>query len=132
MEDPSEQLTSTVEVGVYDTENMDDPEMMPDESASSPRKRGSPLKFSSDNPQRGKKQKRNKQKPQDGPVDEEKENNGRSRRPSPSSSSSRRRKTNEPSRASAKGYFDDRNINPPNKPAEAGVITKIYVENFMW
>lgn len=97
------------------------------EELSSPQKRGSPLKSSSGNPRR-KKQKhssRDKQKPPDGAVDD-KENNGRH----PSPSDSNMSKSHEPE--SGNDFLVGRNKNPKNRPPEAGVITKIHVENFMW
>lgn len=33
--------------------------------------------------------------------------------------------------AAARSPITDRHTNPPNKPAEAGIITSVYVENFM-
>jgi hypothetical protein len=123
----------------------------------SPRKRGSPLKSSPDDDetaaqsdsQKKKKLKRsngnnnrNKQKLQSDnettTSDKENENNGRRQA---ASSSSRRSRTNtddggdEAETAAAtsadSSYFGDRNINKANKPPEAGVISRIYVENFM-
>ena len=97
------------------------------EEPSSPQKRGSPLKSSSGNPRR-KKQKhssRDKQKPPDGAVDD-KENNGRHL----SLSDSNMSKSHEPE--SGNDFLVGRNKNPKNRPPEAGVITKIHVENFMW
>lgn len=106
---------------------------------SSPRKRESPLKNSSDgdgetnsDPLRKKHKNsngnsRNKQKLQSGEtaIDDNKENNGRRL------TSSRRAKVTDDEGMSANNYFQDRNINRVNKPPEAGVISKIYVENFM-
>jgi hypothetical protein len=115
----------------------------------SPRKRGSPLKSSPDDgeaAQSGSQRKklkrssgnnRNKQKLQSdnnetATSDKENENNGRRQ-----AASSRRPKTStddgdEAAATSANGsYFGDRHINEANKPAEAGVISRIYVENFM-
>mmetsp|Transcript_29485 Transcript_29485/g.33811 ORF Transcript_29485/g.33811 Transcript_29485/m.33811 type:complete len:1212 (-) Transcript_29485:207-3842(-) len=106
---------------------------------SSPRKRDSPLKKSSDgggevhNDPRRKKRKsssgknRNKQKLQsrETAIDDNKENNGRRL------TGSKHSKVTDDEGMSANSYFEDRNINRVNKPPEAGVISKIYVENFM-
>jgi hypothetical protein len=100
------------------------------------RKRGSPLS----NPKRNKKKQRRNQhhnntmEPEDDEEvveegnnpDSEKENNGR--RPSRSSSSSRRSETTQDINSALARH---RNVNPAGKPPEAGVILKIYVENFM-
>lgn len=95
-----------------------------DELTPSPRKRASPLKSSSGN------SRQKKQKLSSGPVDDiaedEKENNGR--RPSPGSSLSQQSTKYE----SRLDFLAGRNINEKNKPPEAGIITKIYAENFMW
>jgi hypothetical protein len=114
---------------LFDNENMGKADQ---EESSSPRKRGSPLKSSTENPQR-KKPKRantNKQEELDGVIEntaaEDKENNGR--RPSPNSS----HLNNDVENGNGNDLFAERNLNPKNKPPEAGVITKIYAENFMW
>jgi hypothetical protein len=99
------------------------------EESLSPRKRGSPLKSSTDNPRRKKPKNGNtgKQKPLDDQIAvDDKENNGR--RPSPNNSHPIG--NNDPE--SANNLLAGRNINERNKPPEAGVITKIYAENFMW
>lgn len=113
---------------------------MNEDTESSPRKRSSSLKSSPDDDvesnsnSRRKKHKRtsgddnrNKRKHEsnEASVDDDKENNGR---PPPSS---RRSRVSNDEGTSANGFFDGRNINQPNKPPEAGVISKIYVENFM-
>lgn len=113
---------------------------MDEDTESSPRKRSSSLKSSPDDDvesksnSRRKKHKRtsgddnrNKRKHEsnEASVDDDKENNGR---PPPSS---RRSRVSNDEGTSANGFFDGRNINQPNKPPEAGVISKIYVENFM-
>ena len=113
---------------------------MDEDTESSPRKRSSSLKSSPDDDvesksnSRRKKHKRtsgddnrNKRKHEsnEAGVDDDKENNGR---PPPSS---RRSRVSNDEGTSANGFFDGRNINQPNKPPEAGVISKIYVENFM-
>ena len=95
------------------------------EESSSSRKRRSALKSTTDKNRR----KRKKQEPADeennNVVVEGKENNGH--QPSPTTShESLNTKTN------ASGFFADRNVNAVNKPPEAGVITTIKVENFMW
>lgn len=95
-----------------------------EEESPSSKKRGSPLKDSSDNP-RQKKQRRSKKKTQENAADD-KENNGR--RPSPSSSHSNQSMEAE----SGNDFLAGRNKNQKNKPPEAGIITKIYAENFMW
>mmetsp|Transcript_18798 Transcript_18798/g.52504 ORF Transcript_18798/g.52504 Transcript_18798/m.52504 type:complete len:1214 (+) Transcript_18798:218-3859(+) len=98
------------------------------DALSSPRKRGSSFESPADNSQRKKQKADNNadkavsQNIQYDP-DKEKENNGRS-------SVSRRRKTNELSN-NLGDFLPDRNINPANKAPEAGIITKIYAENFM-
>eukprot|EP00531_Pseudo-nitzschia_arenysensis_P017651 CAMPEP_0116143792 /NCGR_PEP_ID=MMETSP0329-20121206/15640_1 /TAXON_ID=697910 /ORGANISM="Pseudo-nitzschia arenysensis, Strain B593" /LENGTH=1209 /DNA_ID=CAMNT_0003639137 /DNA_START=160 /DNA_END=3789 /DNA_ORIENTATION=+ len=95
-----------------------------DELTPSPRKRTSPLKSSSGN------SRQKKQKLSSGPVDDyandEKENNGR--RPSPGSSLSQGHGSKQ---ESGLDFLAGRNINQKNKPPEAGIITKIYAENFM-
>ena len=95
-----------------------------EEESLSSKKRGSPLKDSSDNP-RQKKQRRSKKKTLENAADD-KENNGR--RPSPSNSHSSQNMEAE----SGNDFLAGRNKNSKNRPPEAGVITKIYVENFMW
>ena len=115
---------------LFDNENMGEADQ---EESSSPRKRGSPLKSSTKNPRR-KKSKRaantNKEEPLDGVIEntaaEDKENNGR--RPSPHSPHLNKSTDVE----GGNDFFKNRNINQKNKPPEAGVITKIYAENFMW
>ena len=109
------------------TEHVDEIENE-DEASVSPRKRGSGLKSSSENPRR-KKQKAGKplsHESSENDTTQDKENNGRR-----TSSASRRRTTNESS-TDATDFLAGRNINKPNKPPEAGVITRIYAENFMW
>lgn len=100
-----------------------DANVLEEESASS-KKRGSPLKASSDNP-RQKKQKRSKKRTLENAADD-KENNGR--RPSPSNSQSSQATEAE----TGNDFLAGRNKNQKNKPPEAGIITKIYAENFMW
>jgi hypothetical protein len=118
----------------------------------SPRKRGSPLKSSPDDGEsaqsdsqrkklkRSNGNNRNKQKLQSDnnettTSDKENENNGRRQ-----AATSRRSRTNtddgdeaeaEAATSANGSYFGDRNINKANKPPEAGVISRIYVENFM-
>ena len=92
-----------------------------DEVDPSPRKRSSPLKSSSGN------SRQKKQKLSSGSGEDEKENNGR--RPSSSSS---RRQNNSIKPETGLDFLAGRNINQKNKPPEAGIITKIYAENFMW
>ena len=100
-----------------------DANVLEEESASS-KKRGSPLKASSDNP-RQKKQKRSKKRTLENAADN-KENNGR--RPSLSNSQSSQAMEAE----SGNDFLAGRNKNQKNRPPEAGIITKIYAENFMW
>jgi len=91
-----------------------------DEGNPSPRKRSSPLKSSTGN------SRQKKQKISSGSDEDEKENNGR--RPSSSSS---RRQNHSIKPESGLDFLAGRNINQKNKPPEAGIITKIYAENFM-
>ena len=93
-----------------------------------PRKRECPLNNPTDNPGC----KRQKHASADNfktPFDvignravEEKENNGRCLSP----------KCLYFSKRNDNDFFADRNVNRKNKPPEAGVITRIYIENFMW
>ena len=97
------------------------------------RKRGLSLKSAKENGGRKKQKDANsvdKQKPDSVPdntkVDADKENNGR-----PASlNSSRQNRSNDPNTQDES--LGRRSINPKNKPPEAGVIKRIYVENFMW
>jgi chromosome segregation ATPase len=121
----------TLTEGAESAEVFEDENMCGDNKEESPslRKRGSPLKSSTDNPRRKKKKNANMDKQNlvegvDGNTAiEEKENNGRR------SSKSSSRLNKEPDVGN--DFLAGRNINSKNKPAEAGVITKIYAENFM-
>ena len=104
-------------------DNMDDGVQ---EESPSRRKRGSPLKSTTDN-KRQRRSKADKKKPFDDAT-QDKENNGR--RPSPNTA--RADESESVELESGNDFLAGRNINPENKPAEAGVITKIYAENFMW
>ena len=104
-----------------------------EEESPNSRKRGLSLKSGKENRGRKKQKDANdmdKQQPDGGgdntKADADKENNGR-----PTSlNNSRHNRNNDPDTGA--GNLVRRSINKKNKPAEAGVITRIYVENFMW